>query len=107
MLIMNNLELDSASILTELGRRLKRARLTRNETQEVFSGRIGLTRQTYSKMEKGASTVPIGYWLEASEMLGLLNTWQDVMSQKDNLFEQYDQRQEVRQRASRKRSGNR
>ncbi|MDL1968834.1 MAG: helix-turn-helix domain-containing protein, partial [Deltaproteobacteria bacterium] len=41
------------SLLLRLGERLKEARLARNESQELFAQRLGLTRQSYSKMEKG------------------------------------------------------
>ncbi|MCP3931565.1 MAG: helix-turn-helix transcriptional regulator, partial [Bacteroidetes bacterium] len=46
-------------LLKEIGNRLKAARLARNESQEIFAARIGLTRQSYSKMEKGTASVPI------------------------------------------------
>jgi transcriptional regulator with XRE-family HTH domain len=93
-------------LLKQFGQRLKEARLARNESQEVFAVRIGVTRQSYSKMEKGAASVPIGNWLAASEILGRLNTWRDVLLEKENFFEQFEkkQKQQVRKRASGKRS---
>lgn len=100
MLFMININEASSHILSQLGKRLMQARLARNESQEVFSARIGLTRQTYSKMEKGAATVPIGYWLAASDILDRLQTWQDVLLNKEDLFEQYERKQNKRKRAS-------
>jgi transcriptional regulator with XRE-family HTH domain len=100
MYIMVNINDRGRQILNELGKRLMQARLARNESQEVFSARIGLTRQTYSKMEKGAATVPIGYWLAASDILDRLQTWQDVLLKKEDLFEQYERNQSKRKRAS-------
>ena len=91
--------------LEQLADRLKKARLARNESQEVFSARLGLTRQTYSKMEKGVPSVPIGYWLVASEILDRLQTWQEVLAEKDDLFEQFQRKKLKRKRASRKRVG--
>ncbi len=44
-------------------------------------------RQTYSKMEKGAATVPIGYWLAASDILDRLQTWQGVLLEKEDAEE--------------------
>jgi len=90
-------------ILDQLADRLRSARLARNESQEVFGARIGLTRQTYSKMEKGAVSVPIGYWLAASEILGRLQTWQGVLGEQEDLFQQFESKKVKRQRASRKR----
>ncbi len=91
-------------IVDQLTDRLRSARLARNESQEVFGARIGLTRQTYSKMEKGAVSVPIGYWLAASEILGRLQTWQVVLAEQEDLFEQFESKKVKRQRASRKRN---
>lgn len=90
-------------ILDQLADRLRSARLARNESQEVFGARIGLTRQTYSKMEKGAVSVPIGYWLAASEILGRLQTWQGVLGEQEDLFQQFESKKVKRQRASRER----
>nr|MBF0222011.1 helix-turn-helix transcriptional regulator [Desulfobulbaceae bacterium] len=88
-------------VLEMLGARLKDARLSRNESQEVFAARIGLTRQSYAKMEKGAGVVPIANWLVASDILGRLDTWQDVLTGQEDLFVQYKKKQQKRKRASR------
>jgi DNA-binding XRE family transcriptional regulator len=100
MLLMININDRMKPILNQLGKRLLQARLACNESQEVFAARIGLTRQTYSKMEKGAATVPIGYWLAASDILDRLQTWQGVLLEKEDLFEQFERNQSERKRAS-------
>ena len=92
-------------ILEQLADRLRKARLARNESQEVFGARIGLTRQTYSKMEKGGASVAIGYWLSASEILDRLHTWQEVLVEKDDLFEQFERKRMQRKRAGGRRIG--
>jgi transcriptional regulator with XRE-family HTH domain len=92
------------SILAILGKRLKEARLHRNESQETFAARIGLSRQSYSKMEKGSPTIGIGYWLTASDILGRLDTWQNVLEENIDLFEQFEKQQSRRQRAGKKKS---
>ena len=100
---MNNINCDIESLLKQLGDRLKRARLARNESQDVFAARVGLTRQSYSKMEKGGASISIGYWLAASDILGRLQTWQEVLAERENLFEQFEQKKLKRKRASGKR----
>jgi transcriptional regulator with XRE-family HTH domain len=107
MVIMFNVNSFSQTILFKLADRLKQARLARNESQEVFASRIGLSRQSYAKMEKGSATIAIGYWLIASDLLGRLNTWEGVLSEGENLFEQYEQKQKKRQRAGRQTKGSR
>ncbi len=101
--MINNISIES--LLQQLGNRLKEARLSRNESQAVFAARIELTRQTYSKMEKGNPTIPIGKWLAASEILRLLSTWEHVLVREDNLFEQYERKQITRKKAGKKRKG--
>jgi transcriptional regulator with XRE-family HTH domain len=51
---MFNNNIDIESFLKQLGQRLKEARLARNESQELFAQQLGLTRQSYSRIEKGS-----------------------------------------------------
>ena len=104
MLIMINAENKIEEVLKKLGARLKVARLARNESQEVLAARIGLTRQSYAKMEKGTGSVSIANWLAVSDILGRLDTWQDVFAGQEDLFEQYERKQHKRKRAGSGRS---
>ena len=92
-------------LLLQLGERLRKARLARNESQELFAQRLGLTRQSYSKMEKGSPQTLIGNWLEASSILGRLDGWQEVLAPKEDLFTKFEKKSIKRHRAggSRKR----
>ncbi len=103
MLFMLNIDMGIDSLLQQLGTRLKDARLARNESQVVFAARLGLTRQSYSKMEKGAASVAIGYWLLASDLLDRLQTWEQVLSEKEDLFATFERKNLKRKRASSKR----
>jgi transcriptional regulator with XRE-family HTH domain len=87
------------SILLVLGQRLKEARLARNESQELFAQRLGLTRQSYSRMEKGSPQTLIGNWLAASGILGRLDGWQEVLAPKEDLFAKFEKKNSKRQRA--------
>ena len=102
---MINNEKNTASLLLRFGQRLKEARLARNESQKLFAQRLGLTRQSYSKMEKGSPQTLIGKWLEASSILGRLDGWQEVLAPKEDLFAKLKRKTSKRQRAggSRKR----
>lgn len=95
---------DEFRLLLQLGQRLKDARLTRNESQELFAQRLGVSRQTYSQMEKGSGKTLIINWLRASSILGKLSDWQDILAEKENLFAQFEQKSSTRQRAGSKRS---
>jgi transcriptional regulator with XRE-family HTH domain len=100
-MINNNSYIES--LLKQLGQRLKEARLSRNESQEVFAQRLGLTRQSYSRMEKGSSQTLIGNWLAASSILGRLDDWQEILAEKENLFAKFEKKSSKRQRAGGKR----
>ena len=90
-------------MLLQLGERLKEARLARNESQDLFAQRLGLTRQTYSKMEKGSPHTLLDNWLEASSILGQLDGWQEVLAPKEDLFTKFKRKTGKRQRAGGKR----
>jgi len=96
-MITQNLNIDD--LLKQLGERLKEARLNRNENQDLFAQRLGLTRQSYSKMEKGSRQTPIGNWLMASSILGKLGDWQDMLADREDLFAKFEKKSSKRQRA--------
>jgi transcriptional regulator with XRE-family HTH domain len=100
---MFNKNHDIESLLKRLGQRLKEARLARNESQDLFAQRLGLTRQSYSRMEKGSPRTLIGNWLAASSILGRLDDWKDVLSEKEDLFAKFENKRSKRQRAGGKR----
>ena len=89
--------------LKALGERLREERLRRNETQQVFASRIGVSVPTLYKMESGDHKVQLGYWVVALDILGHVEDIDQLLAPKDNLFAKYEQAQEPkRQRASRK-----
>ena len=96
---MFNNKVSTESLLLLLGERLREARLARNESQELFAQRLGLTRQSYSRMEKGSPQTLIGNWLAASSIIGRLNDWQDVLAPKEDLFAKFEKKSSKRQRA--------
>ena len=105
MLIMFNNDINIESLLKQLGQRLKEARLARNESQELFSQRLGLSRQTYSRMEKGSPKTPIGHWLDACSILGMLDGWQSILAEPEDLFATFEKNSSKRQRAGGRRKG--
>lgn len=96
---MFNKDIYIETLLKQLGQRLKGARLARNESQELFAQRLGMTRQSYSRMEKGSPQTLIGNWLAAGSILGRLDDWQDILAEKEDLFAKYEQKSSKRQRA--------
>ena len=66
---MINNDIDPQSLLSQLGERLKQSRLARNESQELFVSRHGITRQSYARMEKGAPTTSDGTKVQAGEIV--------------------------------------
>ena len=104
-LYMFNNDTNTESLLKQLGQRLKEARLARNESQELFAQRLGLTRQSYSRMEKGSPQTLIGNWLAAGSILDRLDDWQDVLAEKEDLFAKFEKKSSKRQRAGSRRKG--
>jgi transcriptional regulator with XRE-family HTH domain len=54
-----------------LGERLRLARVRRSLSAVVFAERMGVSRMTLSRLEKGAPNVALGTYLRALRILGL------------------------------------
>jgi transcriptional regulator with XRE-family HTH domain len=90
-------------ILAELGRRLRAARIERNDTMEVFAQRLGVSVGTVRAMERGTPTVQVGAWLNALWVLNQLDTITHVLEPRESLLERIRaQEKGRRQRASRR-----
>lgn len=76
--------------LKELGSRLRSQRLSRDETQAMFSARIGVSIPTLRKMEAGDPTVMIGSWSRALDIVDRSDDWDGLLLQQEDLFEKYD-----------------
>lgn len=88
--------------LKDLGARLRRERLQRNETQSVFAARLGISVPTFHKMESGDPKVLIGHWIAALDLLDRAHEIDGLLMEKD-LFELYETSSPMsRKRASRK-----
>ena len=99
------ISINSEAHLSRLGRRLRDARLKRNEPQREFAVRLGVSIPTLRKMETGNPSVSIGVWVDALDLLDRLSDIDQLLSIETSLFEQYDRtKKKPRQRASRKRA---
>jgi len=93
-----------SNICQSLGRRLRQLRILRNESQSIFAERMGVSRQTYAKLEKGHPSTPIGLWVRVSSLLNREDEWAQLFKEERSLFEQFDQTQKPqRQRVGRAR----
>lgn len=99
---MDYISQESLEQLQRLSERLKNARLERNETQAEFASRLGMSRNTYSRMEKGDLNIGIGYWIFATDLLGVIEGWEQVCKQPLDLFSQ--QSAKVQRKRARKKS---
>ena len=93
---------NTTSQLQSLGTRLKDARLERNESQQRFAARLGVSVPTLRKMEKGDPTVAVGTWAQALWLLDRVADLDKVLAP-TSLFAEWDRRQALkkRQRAGR------
>jgi transcriptional regulator with XRE-family HTH domain len=89
--------------LEALGRRLKEVRLEKDDTQQEFASRVGISVPTLRKMEKGDPHVSIGLWIEALWLLDRLSDLDQVLAPRESLFDQYEKTTKLkRQRASKR-----
>lgn len=57
--------------LQELGLRLRMARERRRLSQELFAERMGVSRETLRRLEKGDASIAMGTFMRALRVLGL------------------------------------
>ena len=69
-----------------------------NEKQDVMAKRIGVSRDTYIRMEKGDLSVKIGYWIEAARITQTLDQWKNLFEQDEDLFADFEGKKKERQR---------
>ena len=75
--------------LPELGNRLRAARRRRFPADDLaaFALRIGVSRSTLQKMEKGDLTVTIGKYYRAAQILGIAETFDGLLRPAESLFD--------------------
>lgn len=78
---------DSTAALSGLGRRLRAARVARNQPMAVFAARIGVSVPTLRAMERGAPTVQVGAWANALWALDRLEDFATVLAERASLLE--------------------
>ena len=80
---------DAAHYLTDLGANLRQARKRRypNDTLADFALRIGVSRATLQKMEKGDLSVSIGKYYRAAELLDLTEPFAGLLRAEKSLFD--------------------
>jgi transcriptional regulator with XRE-family HTH domain len=89
--------------LSSLGLRLRECRLVRNEPQERFAARLGISIPTLRKMENGDPSVSIGLWAETLWLLERMKDMDEILKNEVSLFDQMDARSKPkRQRASKR-----
>jgi transcriptional regulator with XRE-family HTH domain len=91
-------------VLKALGNRLRAYRLHRNESQQIMSERLRMSRQKYARMESGDPRIPIGSWITVSCILNRLDDWRFIFLEEENLFlrAEIESKFNSRQRASKR-----
>jgi transcriptional regulator with XRE-family HTH domain len=90
--------------LLALGRRLRAARLARNDTMNRFAERLGVSDQTVRAMEQGLPTVQIGTWLNALWTLDELSPIERVLEPRESLLDRARREHGPRRQRASKRS---
>ncbi|MCK5649682.1 MAG: helix-turn-helix transcriptional regulator [Gammaproteobacteria bacterium] len=77
------------TFLPELGQNLRFARKKQfpRDNMKAFSLRVGISRATYQKMEKGDLSVSIKYYYQAAKLLGVEKDFSQLFLLKASLFD--------------------
>jgi transcriptional regulator with XRE-family HTH domain len=95
---------NASEALGALGERLRRVRLKRDETQRRLAARLGVSLPTYQKLEAGNPTVNIGTWVSVLELLKRHSDLDQVLAEKESLFDQFESRKIKKRKRATKRS---
>src|SRR5690606_2498551 len=91
-------------LLAELGKRLRSARLARDDTMAVFAQRLGVSERTVRAMESGSPAVRIETWLIALWLLDQLHLMQPILQPHEGVLDLIDaQHKPEKKRASKRR----
>lgn len=69
---------EAKEALKMLGKRLKKARLRRNESQEMVAKRTGTTRATQQRLESGHPGITLGVLINTLYVYGLLEQFDEI-----------------------------
>ncbi len=83
---MTNLD-ESMDALAKLGIRLRAARLSKNDSMQVFAERLGVSVSTVREMERGAPTVQVGTWMNAFAVLDSIESLDGLLQERASLIE--------------------
>ena len=77
------------NFISELGQNLRLARKKQfpRDNMNDFSLRVGISRATYQKMEKGDLSVSLKYYYQAAQLLGVENDFSRLFLLKGSLFD--------------------
>ena len=75
--------------LPALGNNLRQARKQRfpNDDLRAFALRIGVSRATLQRMEKGDLSVTLGKYYQAAELLDLAQPFEALLKPQESLFD--------------------
>lgn len=79
-------------LAARMGVRVRKARVAAVMTQKELAARAGIGLNRLGDMERGKSTTSLESWLKVSRVLGLLDTWENVLTVREDPFAEYDRR---------------
>lgn len=94
---MSYQELSVEALLSEVGVRVRSARLSKNMSQEELALESGLSRSTIKRLESGRDSVSLSNLLSVMQVLGMVNSFIEI-------FPEIEVEGVKRRRASRKRN---
>jgi DNA-binding XRE family transcriptional regulator len=96
--LINILNFNGRLVLTEIdehflplmGENLRKLRKKRysSDDQKTFAFRIGVSKGTYVKMEKGDLSVSMASYIDAAKLLNVIDGFQGLFVQEVDLFEE-------------------
>jgi transcriptional regulator with XRE-family HTH domain len=74
----------------QLGYRYRKRRIELKIKLSILEARCGISIDTLRAIERGSMSVKIGSWYVVAETLGIADTWQELLAEPLDPFEEYD-----------------
>ncbi len=83
-----------------LGQQLREYRMARHDRQKDMAIRIGVSEQTYARMEKGDARVALEYWLRIFILAGWSGRIASLMQPEPDLFAEVERIEQAKRLAN-------
>ncbi len=82
--------MDNLELFTRLGLLYRKRRIEQKIKLRTLAARCAISMDTVRSIERGSPNVKIGSWFAVAQALNLSQSWQGLLTEETDPFEEYD-----------------